>query len=965
MIRPRILPVIALAPLLFVAAALVASAAYAEGTGILRGTVRAADTNEPLPFANVSLLGTNRGAATEEDGSFTVYLVPIGTYTVQVSYMGYDPIQTPDVAIAEDRTTEVAIELQPSVAATVGEITVYGDRPLVDVRNTSSIKSLSSQDIEDLTIDPTLESVIGQQAGVTVQDGEIHIRGGRADETLIVVDGVALRDVAGGEALSNAVSATSVAEMNILKGGWDAKYGQAISGIIEATIKEGTRRFHGRVSYMTDAYLGNENLDYFNFQLEGPNPIFTPIAKIFGLDKAQAATFHLDLATELSDTYLPSIRDLGTGARLRSGYRGSLFGDSFEYGSFFAPRGDNNWRVTIKSSWTFHPQHKVSGTFIKSIGLSGLFQAHDIGDINRNITSYPWAWSRRLDHHYTVAEDIYLLSLQWRHTLSDEMYHRLLFKSRFNSVHRDVAGKHWSEYEEPDEGGAQESGLGHPYFVDTGDASDYRDRYADLYGLDWELVRETEHHNISVGIEGTYEDVQYFSLDAASVGEEKPLGDEYDLFHVYPSTGSFYIQDRMEYPGINLKIGLRGDVFFPGEGIEKLYDNADRPGFDEVTRQEFMDRTHGMFGRRYKMRWSPRLAVSHPISDRSHIFFNYGRFTQWPTYFYMYAKTGSISSEEFPQVGNPNLDPEVSAQYEFGAGHKFTERFSLRATIFYKDIYDYPTAEETTVGIRTTRRQTFFVYRNLDYARSRGLEIELQKRRFRHTWYSFGYSYSVATGKSGDPNNLKLIQSLGGDARETPLDEQFMWWNRPHKLTLSAGYEVGGDQTPPRLFGVRLPRDWKLSLYWMLQSGEAYSPQTPHGGEAGKEYSKNAPLDAVMDINFSKRFRVGGSKFTLSLQGRNITNHRTVLDVDPSTGLPWRAGAGQNWEASSNPQTLLLTDYITRETNVDPTEFVFVAGSPYRITDINNSVIRALTQTANPAYVAAPRTIRVGLSYDW
>lgn len=928
-----------------------APAPAAAQSATLRGVVRDADTGDPLPFANVVVVGSQRGASTREDGSYVIRGIPAGVHDIQVTYVGYATASRKGVSLPSARSTTLDFALD-ATPETLEEVTVYGDKSLVDIRNTSSIKTLSAQDIADLTIDPTIENVIGQQAGVTVQDGEIHIRGGRADETLLMVDGVALKDATGGNALAEAFSAASAAEVTVVKGGWDAKYGQAISGIVDVRVKEGTERFKGRVSYLTDAWVGTENLHYGNFQLEGPNPLLGGLNHLFGFDRAKQATFHLDLSTELSDTYLPSVRDTGDDQRLTSVYKGRLLGKSFDYGSFFRPRGDNNWRMTFKTGWGFHPAHKVTATYIKSLGFSGLFNARDIGDVNRNITSYPWAWSRRLGNHYTITDDFYSTSLQWKHSLSDQTYHQLRLKNRFNATHRDVAGKHWSEYTIPFDVALDRVGLGHPYFLDTGDAPDYRDRFTEQWGMDWELEHRTDHHDVTVGFSGEYEDVQYFTLDAYSVTEDDPLGQEYDLFHVYPAKGSVFIQDQIEYTGISLKVGLRGDVFFPGEQVERLYEEQDRPSFTPETKAEWDAATHEAFGRRYKVRWSPRVAVSHPISDRSHFFFNYGRFTQWPSYFFLYAKTGGISSEEFPNIGNPNLDPEISANYEFGVGHNFTDRSSLRATVFFKDIYDYPTSVPVDIATRSTRRERFFIYRNLDYARARGLEIELQKRRSKHTWVSVGYSFSVATGKSSDPNNLALVQSLGGDARETDLEEQFMWWNRPHKITVSAGYQVDADQRGPKLFGWRLPSDWKLSLFWLLQSGEAYTKITPEGVTDGKEYSRNGPTDSVLDLDFSKKLSIGGRRITLSIQARNLLNHRSVLDIDPVTGRSPRSGVGSYTGSASD---LFITTYAVRETDADPSDFL----------DVNRSLISSLTSVRNPAFIAAPRTIRMGLSYAW
>jgi len=931
-----------------------ASPCRADG-GTITGKVTNAETREPLPFANVAVMGTKLGAVALDDGAYRITQIPEGVYEISASYVGFATVRRTGISIESGKTVTIDLALSPS-AVSLSEIRVFGDRSLVDVNSTSSMKTLSAADIKGLTIEPTLASLIGQEAGVTVKDGDIHIRGGRADETLILVDGVALKDATSGNSIANAVSAGSAAEVSVVKGGWDAKYGQAISGIVDVRVKEGTERFHGKVSYLADTIDGNEDLHQANLQIEGPNPLLTPLARLLGLDRARGATFHLDLSTELSNSYLPSIGDLGgKRARLETAYRGLLFGKSFDYGSFFRPSGDNNWRITAKTGWAPHPAHKLAFTYIKSLGFSGLFNSVDIGEINRNITNYPWSWSRRLDHHYTIAEDFYSLALQWRHTLSDEMYQTLRLKRSFNAVHRDVGGRLWSEYEVPYDQILDAEGLGDPYFQDTGDASEYRDRYSDLVGAEWELVHETEHHHIATGIESSYEDLQYFSLDAYSVSPTEPLGKEFDLFHVYPTKINLFAQDRIEFPGINLKVGLRADTFFPGEQAERLYREAKRPGFNEETTAEWNDNTHSLFGQRYKLRWSPRIAVSHPITEDSHLFVNYGRFTQWPTYFFLYAKTGGVSSEEFPRIGNPNLEPEVSAQYEFGAGHKFSDVLSLRTTVFFKDIYDYPTSIPIEIGSRSTRRQTFFIYRNLDYARSRGFEIEIQKRREKRTWFSASYSYSVATGKSSDPNSLKLVQALGGDARETDLEEQFMWWNRPHKLTFSGGYQADPEDAPPVLFGWPLPRDWRISTYWLFQTGEAYTPSSPTGATIAKDYSSNGPVDSVVDVDFAKNLRVGGRKFELSVTARNLFNHRTVLQVDAATGFTPRPGLGSYWRDVQNPQTLFLNHALAQETTADAASF----------TSENNSVRRTLTDAINPAYVAAPRSVRLGISYVW
>ena len=140
-------------------------------------------------------------------------------------------------------------------------------------------------------------------------------------------------------------------------------------------------------------------------------------------------------------------------------------------------------------------------------------------------------------------------------------------------------------------------------------------------------------------------------------------------------------------------IGIRADYWFLGREAEAAH-RRHRPTRTSTpeTREEFYEETHSFFGRRYKLKLSPRVIVAHPITENSSFFFNYGEFTQIPSYRYVYSKLTSISSESFPLLGNPNLNPQVSVNYEVGAKHQFLPTAAANVTFFVKDIYDYPTA---------------------------------------------------------------------------------------------------------------------------------------------------------------------------------------------------------------------------------------------------------------------------------
>jgi len=71
-----------------------------------------------------------------------------------------------------------------------------------------------------------------------VQDNKIHIRGGRADESLYIIDGQSIKDPLSGYSNTLYVNAAAVKELKVITGGFDAEYGQAMSGVVDIETKK-------------------------------------------------------------------------------------------------------------------------------------------------------------------------------------------------------------------------------------------------------------------------------------------------------------------------------------------------------------------------------------------------------------------------------------------------------------------------------------------------------------------------------------------------------------------------------------------------------------------------------------------------------------------------------------------------------------------------------------------------------
>jgi outer membrane receptor protein involved in Fe transport len=913
---------------LLLLAVMMASSAWAD-SGNITGKVLDSRTKDPLPFSNVVVVGTPYGAMSMEDGSYFIRNVPEGTYTVKASYMGYESEEQAEVVVRPFTTTDADFKLMKTVLRTTEEVLVTAERPMVEVDVPSTVRSVTEEELKEMPV-TNVEDVLSLQAGVIQSDDEIHIRGGRTDETLYIIDGVRMKDLLSGKSSMLDVSARSVAEMDVITGGYSAEYGQALSGIVNVKLKEGGSKNHGYIEYTLDHMPFKEtSLDYFNSDrfevgIDGPEPITSKLLRSWGLNIPGQVTYYLGLSARFSDTHLPSINDIPGQKGLTSSYEDNFFGIKFDYGDL-APRAQNRWQLFGKTVWRPSSNNKFGLSFTKTIAIDQGYFRSDPYDVTRDLTGFQYEWSLHLDSALVYTEDTNTIAFTWNQILSANSFHILRVSRYFNCVHANVAGLHWSLYSEPDDLGRLPPAVPNiPYYIQTGTADMWHDRYTENYTLAWDLTaRIPPHHQIKTGINASYEDAQYIIIRRPWVEDPDGLGEFHDLFHIYPNRGAFYIQDKINFEGLIGNIGLRYDYWFPGSQVERAIEDTTKTAITQTTRDNFYRDTHELFGRRFKGHLSPRVAISHPITDRDNLFFNYGHFSQFPTYLWVYSKLSSVSSERFPLIGNPNLNPEISVQYEIGARHQFTETVAGNFTLFYKDIYDYPRSTPFEIpGVGE-----LFIYRNLDYARSRGIEIEVKKKRSGLIGGSVVYTYSIATGKSSDPNTLKLIQEQGGSVgtAEQSLAEEYLWWNRPHKMNIHVDLRVREGEER-RLFGLRLPSDWALNFQWLIQSGRAYTP-TLDGQKVGKDYSENGELDNTLDMKFTKYFEIGGAKAKAMLEVKNVFNNRTVRRIDSETGEVPRPGVGG---------------------------YVEDAGTVYG--EIRHS---------DPSYYGAPRRATLGMGIEW
>ncbi len=240
-------------------------------TGKIAGLVTDKASGAPLPGANIVVVGTTFGAAADLKGHYTILKVPPGTYEIQISVIGYRKISINDVRVYIDQTARIDAALEEEIIE-AGEIVVVAERELIKPDVATSVIAVSDKEVQALPINNVV-SAVGLQAGirggwggppggaaqptfvsnysrgrVSVQGG-LSIRGGEGDNILVQMDGVTLRDPRNNEPMTK-IPLSSVQEISVERGGFNAEYGQVRSGIVNIVTKEGSRQaYSGAIQF--------------------------------------------------------------------------------------------------------------------------------------------------------------------------------------------------------------------------------------------------------------------------------------------------------------------------------------------------------------------------------------------------------------------------------------------------------------------------------------------------------------------------------------------------------------------------------------------------------------------------------------------------------------------------------------------------------------------------------------------
>jgi outer membrane receptor for ferrienterochelin and colicin len=470
---------------------------FAGTTGKLSGSVKDAQTGEPLIGANVVIVGTDFGAATNVDGNYVILNIPPGNYSVKISYIGYEPILVTDVQIIVDQTTSLTVTLK-SESIKVGEVVVVAKTPMVQKDVTSSISVIRRDQIEALPVS-TFTDLLSLQAGVVETDNNnIHIRGGRSNEVAYLVDGIYVKDPLLGN-LSLEIGNDAIQEMSLLSGTFNAEYGNALSGVVNIVTRDGGNNFSGKIEARTSEF-GIERYSRLhesrvNGSLSGP--IYPDILNFF-----------ITGEVDNSASYLP-------------------FGFD-KYGSFFS-----------KFTTSVIPLTKIS---IQNRASQGVQQ------------NYSHSFKYIPEQYTKIRTDSWQSSLTVTQTTSNNFFYDFR-ASYFNQGYFSGIDKDTSRYlPTSDWEYFTEYGNGFEFYklTDTLELTDSRTATADFKAdAVWQF---NETNEIKLGAQ-----FQEHWLRLYYIYDPKRNFPYLDDYNTQPFELAAYVQDKIELPYLVLNLGLRWD----------------------------------------------------------------------------------------------------------------------------------------------------------------------------------------------------------------------------------------------------------------------------------------------------------------------------------------------------------------------------------------------------------------------
>jgi outer membrane receptor protein involved in Fe transport len=822
-------------------------AAHAGTTGRIAGRILDVK-KQPLAGVTVGMVGVQLGAITDETGQFSILNIPAGPYTVRASLVGYRPVVTTNIIVSADETTRLDLTLEEAPVQ-MTEVVVTAKRPVVEIHRTSTVAIVPREEIQKLPVQE-LQDIVNLQAGVV--DG--HFRGGRQNEVQYQVDGVSTNN-AYDNTNSVRVDRSLLEEVQVVSGTFDAEYGQAMSGVVNAVLRRGGEKFTWDGEAIVGGFVYSsssrgQELDYrpadkqdYQFTLSGP----TGLAKTTFLANVSRHT--------LDDAYY--------GVRL---FTSAPTADGLPASKVNAPDGGGQ-NVSLNRSREWSGIVKLSNHSLASMELS--YQA-----LFNTIEARNAAWALHLmpdggtqQHTLSVVH-----GLTFTHTLSPKRFYQVDLRQNYydfrDMAFDDVNDTHYDQYGPLT--GLTGYDYGHPVqgvdfnrFQLTTNAFVAKGTFVNQLSQSnqWKLGAEYQAPLMKFGAPG-----QLFVGTIPGTGKTGLIRKNDPRPQYLPVFFSGYAQDQLEWNDVTFRLGARADWFDARTTVPS--DLANPANSIPDVPQSVPQATSN------KLTVSPRIGVSYPVSPSAAVYFAYGHFYQYPPMRDMfnnsdYSVLADLQAADDIQrhgiLGNPDVRAQRTVQYQIGVKDAITPDLGLDANAFYKDIRDLLGVE----FISTYNGAQYVRFTNVDYGSVVGFTLTLDQRALGPFSLSADYTWQLALGNSSDPDETLNRAAAGQD----PLPRQIPFnWDQRHTLNVTASTGA--------------PGRWSGSTIVRIASGQPYTPTLANSSPLTQN-SARKPVCAVVDLRAERPGKLWGVLGTAFFRVFNLFDSRFFNGfVFPSSGSP-------------------------------------------------------------------------------
>lgn len=947
-------------------------------TGKIAGKVTEAETGIPLAGVNVIIQGTTIGAATNNDGSYAILNVPPGTYNIVFSMLGYEKVVIQGVIVEIDQTSFINAELKSS-SITVGEILVSAKQPVVVKDVANSVVNIRTENVETLPVQ-TVSEILSLQAGIQQSSSGILVRGGSANQTIIMVDGFRLNDERSNNPYA-ALSLSSAKNIQIQTGGFNAEYGNVRSGVVNIVTKEPEgnkytasvnfdysppQSKHFGISpydknsffnksftdpavcwtgtsngawdeYMQESYpsfQGWNEISYNTLQDNNPNNDLTPqgAQRLWEWQRRRKG-----------DINKPDyVLDLGFGGPVP--LVGSQLGNLRFYLSYFTERDmfviplsrdaytDNHIELKLNSNITKDIKLTVKGIYGEDHSVSPYeWKTAPTGYLMRSQSEVASLLTRTDGMNVLYMKDRYSPSSIYRnivgfsliHVISPTTFYDIAFQRNenryktFQSQLRDT-----SKIYEPVPG----------YFVDEapygywGYSVGGIDGIMSLGGwmnlgrdksinsttsLTFNFTTQLDKYNqVKTGAQFYYNDM---NINSGTYSPSMSTWTRNMQYHVFPYRIGAYAQDKLEFQGFIANLGFRLDYSNPNSEVIDLdaYNKLYSAGFgNEIKEKAPMKKANS------NIYISPRLGISHPITENSKLYFNYGHFVSEASSSYRFLLQQE-SNGQVDYIGNPEMEFEKTIAYELGYEQNLFNELLLHVAAYYKDITQQP-GWILYQSINTS--VNYYKSASNNYSDIRGFEITLSK--VSRGWFRGFINYTYNVSSSGYFDITQYYQDINKQRAYLMLNQQQIKpLPRPYakaNIEFDTPEDFG-----PKVFGITPLGNLSLSILanYIAGAHETYNPNNIPGISNNVQWLDYYNVDMRFAKNFSELKKTLNIDLTVYLDITNVFNLKYMSRagfVDSYDYRDYLASLRFSWETGDQKGSDRIGDYRPSGVAYDP-----------------------------------------------